>query len=326
MKLTICICAYNAERYLTETLDSLFRQTFRDFSLWIIDDASTDGTRTLAEHYFTEHQWENTQVTTLPQNGGLARARHYAEAHVKTEFMGFIDADDVAKPDAIKKMFSYIVDHPDCMVVSSYCEYISAESKKIPGGVFLGPTTPEKFFEMAKNQKLMFVPAFNISRVEYIRRAGCHAIDGFPSGKVRYQDMCEDLDLWTRMSDFYASGKYIIVLPEILLSYRRIMTSVSANTGAMLSRIRQIKANLLRRRAGLPELSYVDYISGLSLFQRIRYSYSDWSSGLYKRAGFHYLNRHYLRFPFCLCAGILFNPGYFIQKVKKNIIPALKKH
>lgn len=326
MKLTICICAYNAEKYLCETLDSLYRQTFRDFILWIIDDASTDGTRALAEHYFEEHQWKDARITTLPQNGGLARARNYAENHVDTEFLGFIDADDVAMPQTVEKMFSYMCSHPDCMTVSIYCEYISPASEKIGGGIFIGPTTPQQFFDRAGHKKLMFIPPCNISRVEYIRRAGCRAINGFPSGKVRYQDMCEDLDLWTRMSDFYSEGKYIVVLPEVLLRYRKMPSSMSANSRAMSSRIRQIKANLLRRRAGSPELSYVDYIAGLNRVQRIWYAYSDWSSGLYKQAGFYYLNKCYFRFFCCVCGTLLFNPGYFIQKLKKNIIPGLKKH
>ena len=169
----------------------------------------------------------------------------------------------------------------------------------------------------------MFIPPCNISRVEFIRRAGCRAIEGFPSGKVRYQDMCEDLDLWTRMSDFYNEGKYIVVLPEILLKYRKMPSSRSANSRAMSSRIRQIKTNLLRRRDGLPELSYMDYISSLSKWQRMWYSYVDWSSGLYKQAGFHYLNKNYFRFICCLCGTLIFNPKYLVQKIGKNILPSI---
>ena len=43
-ELTICICAYNAERYIEQTLDGLYHQTFRDFDLLIVNDCSTDGT------------------------------------------------------------------------------------------------------------------------------------------------------------------------------------------------------------------------------------------------------------------------------------------
>lgn len=50
---------------------------------------------------------------------------------------------------------------------------------------------------------------------------GGYIIDGFPSGKPRYQDYCEDLDLWTRMSDLYIEGKAIVVIPETLCLYRK---------------------------------------------------------------------------------------------------------
>ena len=57
-KLTICICAYNAERYIQETLDSLGRQERNDFDVWIIDDASQDNTKRICEEQFLKYNWD----------------------------------------------------------------------------------------------------------------------------------------------------------------------------------------------------------------------------------------------------------------------------
>lgn len=323
--LTICICAYNAKKYIEQTLDGLFRQTFRDFDLWIINDCSTDDTVNVVENFFRERDWQNTKIISLPQNGGLAAARRYAENTVDTEFLGFIDADDIPLPNAIEKMFRKISSDENCMTVSCYCEYISPNADKIGGGIFIGPTDKEKFMSLARNEKLMFIPPFNISRVKYIRAAGCRATAGFPEGKPRYQDMCEDLDLWTRMSDFYINDKYISVIPEILFQYRKMPSSMSADGHAMSMRMRHIKNNLKLRRSGKKELTFIDFIGQLTNWQKIKYKYEDWSQGFYKRAGFNYLQKKYIRFVFNFACAALFAPGYFCQKISHNIVKPGKK-
>ena len=319
-QLTICICAYNAEKYIEQTLKGLLNQTFHDFNLWIVNDCSTDCTVDVAERFFRENNWTDVRIITLPENGGLANARRYAEQNVETDFLGFIDADDIPFPEAIEKMFRQVSIDENCMTASCYCEYISPDAKKIGGGIFIGPTSKEKFMRQSVEEKRMFIPPFNISRVKYIRRAGCRAIDGFPPGKPRYQDMCEDLDLWTRMSDFYKDGKYIVVIPEVLFQYRKMPSSMSANGHAMSMRMRHIKCNLKRRRAGLKELSFISYLASLTLWQKMKYGYEDWGQNFYKQAGFHYLQKNYFCFFWNICCAALFTPGYFFQKIINNII------
>ena len=81
--------------------------------------------------------------------------------------------------------------------------------------------------------------------------AGGICIDGYFEGKPRYQDLCEDLDLWTRMSDFYKEGKAIVVIPEVLCQYRKMEHTTSTNTIGMIIKVRYIKSNLLKRRSAL---------------------------------------------------------------------------
>lgn len=87
--ITVCICAYNAEKYIRETLESLAKQTQSNFDVWVIDDASKDNTRKICEEFFNQHQWNIKNIVSLPENGGLARARRYAETHVKTKIYRF---------------------------------------------------------------------------------------------------------------------------------------------------------------------------------------------------------------------------------------------
>ncbi len=316
--LTFCICAYNAEQYIRETLESLHNQTNSNFDVWVIDDASTDGTRSICEEYYHQCQWNQAHIISLPENGGLAAARRFAETHVETEFIGFVDADDVLLPNAVERMMTVITADTDCLSVSGYCSYMTPDGKEMLGGIRIGATSKDIFMKQASHEKLIFRPPMNISRVEWIRKAGCRAVDGFPPGKPRYQDMCEDLDLWTRMSDFYTEEKYMVVIPEVLFQYRKMPTSMSANGNAMNMRMRHIKCNLKRRRRGEKELTFIEFVASLTRWQKLKYAYSDWSQAFYKRAGFHYLQKHYLRFIWNFGCAALFNPAYFAQKIRHN--------
>lgn len=318
--LTVCVCAYNAERYIRETLESLYNQTFRDFDFLLIDDASTDNTVAIAQEFIDSHQWANTRIERLNKNVGLAHGRHYAEQIVRTKYIGFFDADDLALPTYVEKLLARIQSDEKCMAVGCYCEYIDEHSTRVGGGIYVGCKSKKEYLERAAKEKLMFMSASSIIRVVDMKRAGGRSIDGFPSGKPRYQDMCEDLDLWTRMSDFYTEGKYMVVIPEVLFQYRKMPSSMSANGKAMNMRMRHIKCNLKRRRRGLAELTFIDYLASLTRWQKIKYSYSDWSQGFYKQAGFHYLQKHYIRFFWNLGCAILFNPAYFLKKMRHNAL------
>lgn len=317
--LTYCICAYNAEQYIRETLESLHNQTNSFFDIWVIDDASTDRTRNICEEYYHKCKWNQAHIITLPNNGGLAAARRFAEIHVESEFIGFIDADDVMLPNAVERMMSVITADDNCISVSGYCSYMTPDGKEMPGGIRIGATTKEEFMVQAIHEKLIFRPPMNISRVEWIRKAGCRAVEGFPDSKPRYQDMCEDLDLWTRMSDFYSDGKYQLVIPEVLFRYRKMPTSMSSNGSAMNLRMRHIKSNLKRRRHGKPELTFTDYVTSQTWWEKLKYAYADWSQGFYKNAGFYYLKKKYLRFLIYLGCAAMFNPCYFLQKMRHNV-------
>lgn len=317
--ITVCICAYNAEKYIAKTLQSLYDQSYKDFDCLLIDDCSTDKTNKIAQSFIDDHQWTRARVARLEENGGLAHGRHIAEGMINTEFIIFFDADDLAMPTYVEKLLTRIKEDVNCMAVGCYCEYIDENDKSIGGGIHIGSITPGEFRERASQEKLMFMSASSILRVSDMKKAGGRNIDGFPPGKPRYQDMCEDLDLWTRMSDFYTEGKYMVVIPEVLFRYRKIPTSMSSNGKAMNMRMRHIKANLKRRRRGEKELTFLEYQESLTLWQRLQYAYKDWSQAFFKQAGFHYLKRNYLRFLGNLFCAALFNPGYFLQKMRYNM-------
>ena len=261
VNLTLAICMYNAERFISETLQSVMNQTMQAFDILIIDDCSTDNSVQLVNKFFDNNP-RQYKLVRLEENRGICHARHYAERNAQTPFMMFLDADDILLPKAIEKMYKKIEDDDDLMAVGCYLDYIDKNGKKIGGGLYLGEKNKEDFIDKASRKKLIFMQPTAIYRREYSLKVGGYIIDGYPQGKPRWQDYCEDLDLWTRMSDLYKEGKAIVVIPETLCLYRK-STGLSSNSFYMILKMKYTKSNLLRRREGMNDLTFEDYYSAI---------------------------------------------------------------
>jgi len=316
--LTVVICAFNAERYIERTLEGLFAQTCRTFRLLVVDDCSTDRTVDIVERFIRARRWEDCNVVSMPRNVGVTACRKFAEQNVDTELVLYFDADDIPRPDMIEKLSGVLRRDAECMGVGCHCDYIDENDRRIGGGFYIGPRSKREFIERASAAKLMFLhhPMF---RLPLARAVGGWAVEGFPEGPIRYQDKCEDLDLWTRMSDLYAEGKYFVVIPEALFLYRKHTGANSASTRPMNERMRHIKANVKRRRAGLSDLDFVDYLASLGAWRRLRNAVYDASGDCYKRAGFHYLAGNYIRFLVNLGCSAILSPTYVFQKFSANV-------
>ena len=257
MDLTVAICMYNAEKYIKETLECISNQTRQDFRLLFINDCSTDNSVEIVKQYFEEYP-RQYEIVTMSCNKGLCAGRRYVAENTETKYLLFVDADDRPLPQYVEKLYDKITSDPQLMAVGCYLEYINIYGERVPGGIFLGEKDKESFYEKAKKEKLIFMASTSIYNRELALSVGGHNTDGFPDGKPRYQDLCEDLDLWTRMSDLYAKGYAIIVLPESLYQYRK-GEGMSTSSFGMILRMRHIKTNLKRRRRGEPELTFIEF-------------------------------------------------------------------
>ena len=315
--LTLAICVYNAEKYIKETLESVMAQNMQDFHLLIVNDCSTDNSVAVIEQFFAEHP-RQVEIVSFDENKGIGYARHFAERKTTTKFMMFLDADDVLYPNAIVTMYEKITADCDLMAVGCYLEYVNEKSKKIGGGLFIGEKTKEDFYEKAKNRKLIFMQPTAIYDRELALSVGGYVVDGYPEGKPRYQDYCEDLDLWTRMSDLYTQSKAIIVIPKILCKYRKIGNGLSANSFNMILKMRYTKLNLLRRRSGEKEFTFIEFYDSLTP-KEIKRLKKDAKAADALRNGVFYLKRkNVFKATWEIMKSIYYRPGYILDKLKHN--------
>lgn len=317
--LTLAICMYNAAQYLQATLVSVLQQTKRDFHLLIIDDCSTDDSCDMATRILQANS-RQYELIRFEKNGGIGHARHFAERHATTKYMMFLDADDILYPDAIEKLYAKICSDPDLMAVGCYLEYINQKGKKIGGGIFLGEKTKEGFYEKAKNKKLIFMQPTAIYEREVSLSVGGYKIDGYPAGRPRYQDFCEDLDLWTRMSDLYTENKAIVVIPEVLCKYRKVGSGLSSSSLNMSLKMKYVKQNLLRRRANEQELSFIEFYNSIGE-EALSELKRDADAADSLRNGVFLLKSGSVGKGIKLIArSIRLRPGYIIDKIKHNLL------
>lgn len=119
-KISVIIPVYNKEAYLAECLDSVLGQTLRDIEVVVVDDGSTDSSKSVVERYMHD----DGRVRLVSQeNMGVAAARNKGMEEACGEFISFCDPDDfLSSPDALEKLYKGATDHGLTVCGGSLCE------------------------------------------------------------------------------------------------------------------------------------------------------------------------------------------------------------
>ena len=112
---SVCIPCFNNEKFIAETLTSLFNQTYQHLEIIIVDDCSTDNTLN-----FLETVKDIRVKYTVQHNKGAAAARNKAFSLSTGEYVKFLDADDLINTDFIEAQLKKIVHHPECIASSKW--------------------------------------------------------------------------------------------------------------------------------------------------------------------------------------------------------------
>lgn len=319
MDLTLAICMYNARKYISETLSCIMAQTVQDYKLMIVNDCSTDDSVAVVEAFFAEHP-RPYELVNLPVNGGLCAGRRYVEEHADTRYIMFVDADDCPYPELVASLYAKITSDEDIVAVGCHLEYMGSKGEKLTGGIFLGCKTKEEFYAKAAAGKLIFMQPTAMYDRRVALQVGGHCVAGFPEGKPRYRDLCEDLDLWCRMSDLYTEGKAIVVVPKILCRYRKHESAMSTDSMGMLLRMKHIKNNLRRRRAGETDLTFVAFRDSLTP-QQLKDIRKEATAADSLRKGYFLLKKgRVFSAAWHFCRSVVAKPAYLLHKVKHNLI------
>ncbi|HUT35664.1 MAG TPA: glycosyltransferase [Planctomycetota bacterium] len=128
-RVSVVIPAFNAERYLRETLESVLAQTYRDFEVVVVDDGSSDGTAELAASF-------GEPVRCIRQaNAGPSAARNRGIREARGELIAFVDSDDLWLPEKLAEqvpLFDGGTGFQPVGLVYCHAERVDAEGRPLP--------------------------------------------------------------------------------------------------------------------------------------------------------------------------------------------------
>src|SRR5213594_1272983 len=121
---SVVIIFLDAGRFLEEAIESVFAQTYEEWELLLVDDGSTDKSRSIAERYVVQYP---AKVRCLEheghQNRGMSASRNLGIAHTKGEYIAFLDADDVWLPHKLEQQVAIMDSQPAAAMVYGATQY-----------------------------------------------------------------------------------------------------------------------------------------------------------------------------------------------------------
>ncbi len=116
----IIVPVYNAEKYLSETIESLLTQTFSDFRIYFINDGSKDR----SEQIIRSYQAKDSRIEYIKksENSGVTDTLNLGLKHCKEPFIARMDADDIAIPTRLERQIEYLKAHPEIDVLGTNME------------------------------------------------------------------------------------------------------------------------------------------------------------------------------------------------------------
>ncbi|MEM9606452.1 MAG: glycosyltransferase [Actinomycetota bacterium] len=214
-KVSVIALAYDHERFVEESLDAVAAQTFRDFELIVVDDASTDGT---ADRIAAWLDRTGTDATFLhnEKNLGVSAARNLALRHCRGTYLCTAAGDDVYEPDRLEvQVATFDALGDDVAAVFGDMRVIDERGHPLPASAqrWSGVQHPSgSVFEELLRQN--FVP----SPATMLRRSAVEEVGGWDEGLI-----LDDWDLFLRLADRHR----LVHHREIVANYRQLDTGIS---------------------------------------------------------------------------------------------------
>ena len=116
---SIIIPIYNSEKYLNRCLSSITEQTYSNIEIVLIDDGSTDDSRSICLDWKSK---DDRILVFSKENGGQGSARNYGIKVASGEYIVFVDSDDYIHPQMIEVLIHAVINHAVDIVQCSYQE------------------------------------------------------------------------------------------------------------------------------------------------------------------------------------------------------------
>lgn len=243
--ISVVMPAYNAEKFIGEAIESILNQTFKDFELVILNDASTDGTLDVINLYARRDS--RTKVITNHQNLYIAGNRNKGIGLSQGKYIVWQDADDIAYKTRLEELFTFMESHPEVGICGSYLDIFDEtgnthireykiDDKELRSSIF-------RYSPVAQPSAII--------RKECFDKVGLYNLDMPPA---------EDLEMSFRIGEHYKFGN----IPKPLIKYRTHTSS------ATFKRLKTIEENTLKTRNQFRNSSAYNYTLSDSIYNTLQ--------------------------------------------------------
>lgn len=198
---SVVMAARNAERLIGDAIASILAQTFTDFELLVVDDASTDRTADVVRNVGDPR----VRLLSPGRHCGLPGALNYGMEHAAGELIARHDHDDVSDPERFERQVSYLRGHGEVALVGTRAWLIDEAGRRV--GIL-----DRCLDDVSVRWYHLFDNAFVHSTVMFRRDVVWGELGGYDASLPS----SEDYELWGRVLERHAAAN----LPDRLLSYR----------------------------------------------------------------------------------------------------------
>lgn len=245
--ISFVVPVYNVKDYLGDCLDSLLAQTYLNFEIVIVDDASTDGSGDIARRYAERHP--SIRIIAHERNRGLAAARNTGIAAARGTYIAFVDSDDYVSPDYLSDLYgNAVAQRADISVCGRYLAFTMQEGLKLVEDAQTA-FSRRCLSNLEGLRALNSYRAFDMSMCSKLIKKSLFDGIEFPEGKL-----CEDYFTCHKIV-FKASCLYYD--PEPLYCYRQRPGSISRGDKVNWAPIEASDEQLRFIMRECPELKWV---------------------------------------------------------------------
>lgn len=204
---------YNSAKYIAETIQSVQSQTYTNWEMLIVDDCSSDDTVLIVEDFIKEDS--RIKIFKLDINSGSGVARNLGITKAEGDYIAFLDADDLWKPQKLKIQIEFMIKHK-LPFVFSYYQFIDEDGKVLNEKV-------EAPIKLSYRQLFFCNYVGNLT--------GIYDVKFF--GKIPIHSIRKRQD-WMMWLSILKVIKWTMPVPEVLAYYRLRNNSISASKFALI--------------------------------------------------------------------------------------------
>lgn len=117
IKISVVVPVFNVELYLKKCIESIIKQTFKNFEIILVDDGSTDGCSLICDEYEQKYSFIKAYHK---ENGGLSDARNFGVCHSSCPYVAFVDSDDIVVENYLEILYKGLLDKEADLSVALY--------------------------------------------------------------------------------------------------------------------------------------------------------------------------------------------------------------